>query len=376
LINLGLAFLGKGDYAEAERFFKQSLDSSRRNKSRRREAESLLNLGSVYIQQLRTNEGLPLVEQSLEIFKQGNYRKDISICLTLIGRANRQKGDYEAALKALQLKLGMAQSSGDQLRSALAYGEIGAVLIEQENYVEALKQYDASLAINRAFVNRQNMAYNQHNRGNILWRLGRYEDARRALAESLELASLGSYQALQAEIQLSYAQIALSERHFADAKSSAEQALKMAGTQYQNVAVEAKYTLGLAQTFSGSALQGRSLCDVAVQMAKGMGDAALQSRAMLALAEASLESGDAETALSTATAAKARFAQAGQRESEWRAEVIAARANQRRGNQQASQELLTRASSTLTQLQQRWGDDAFAQYLARPDIQNLRKQLG
>jgi eukaryotic-like serine/threonine-protein kinase len=378
LINLGLAFSAKSNYAEAEKFLKQALEFARRNKSRRREAESLLNLASVYVQQHRTDEAIPLLDQALTIFQEGKYRRDISICLTVFARVYRQKGDYAAALKALQQKLDLATQGNDQLQVAFAHGEIGAVLIEQERYPEALKEYDKSLEINKAVRNQLNWAYNQHNRGNILWRLGRYEEARRALAESLAIASQPGTEAksLQADIQLSYAQIALSERNVAEAKSKSEQALAMAGTQYPSVAIGSKYTLGLAKAFSGSSRDGQALCKAAEQLATDIGDVALLSRAMLALAEASLESGDAEGALAKATAAKERFSRAGQKESEWRAAVVAARANQRKGNAAASEELLSSAASLLSQLQQEWGEEVFRNYLARPDIQVFRKQLG
>src|SRR5262249_44209110 len=74
LLDLGIGLLGSGDYAEAEKNFKQALDSARLNKARRLEAIALMDLGSTYIQQLRTDEGLPLVQQALQYFRQGNYR--------------------------------------------------------------------------------------------------------------------------------------------------------------------------------------------------------------------------------------------------------------------------------------------------------------
>ena len=378
LLNLGNSFYGQGNYGEAEKYFKQAIESARAAKHRYREATVLMTLGNLYMQQLRTDEGLPLVEQAKDFFQQGNYLKDISACLTAIGRAKRRKGDYDGALQAFQQRLQLAQQGADQPQLAFSYGEIGAVLYEQERYPEALELYDKAYAINKSAGTRLNLAFNQANRGDMLWRLGRYDEAQQALTEALAIASdpQSGFKQLVPEIERTSAQRALSQRHFPEAKSKAEHALALAGSEYKNVTIEAKYTLGLSQALSGSARDGKTNCDDAAKMATDAGDAALLSRAMLALAESALAEGDARYALEKATAAQARFAKGGQQESEWRAWLIAALASQRLGEADKAREQLAQAKVIVSQLQQRWGAEAFKLYSARPDIQVYYKQLG
>lgn len=376
LIELGNSFAGRGDYDEAEKYYKEALDLARTNNGRRREATALMNLGGLYIQQLRTGEGLPLVQEALNFFQQGNYPRNVLICLSFIGRANRQRGNYDEALKALQQKLQLARQGGDQSQIAFSYGEIGSVMTELERYPEALKQYNDSYEINKALGNQLQLAYNLHNRGNVLWRLGRYQDARKSLAESFAIASQpkSDYKALRAEIELSNAQIALSEQRFPAARAKAEQALQLAGTQYKQVAIEARCIAGLAKVFLGNK-EGIGNCEEAVQMATAAGEAGLISRTKLGLGIAALEGGDTQKALEAANEARERFAAAGQKESEWRALVVAARANELQGNANAGREQRSAAASTLEQLRQAWGDYVNS-YLARRDIQVFRKQLG
>ena len=271
----------------------------------------------------------------------------------------------------------MAQQSG-QPTVALSYGEIGAVLSDQERYPEALEQYDKAYEINKTLGNRLNIAYNQANRGEILWKLGRYPEAEQALSEAQAIASQPDSlnKPLVPEIERVYSQMALSERNFPEAKKRAEQALALAGTQYRNVTIEAKSTLGLAKALTGSAGEGKSLCQDSVTLVTYAGDAALASRAILTLAEVLFANGEYQAALDQATQAQTRFAKSGQQESEWRASLIAALAAEHLGDQRGAQEHRQHAKETIGQLQQKWGTSSFNLYVARPDVQVSYKQLG
>ncbi|HEY0406865.1 MAG TPA: tetratricopeptide repeat protein [Pyrinomonadaceae bacterium] len=378
LNGLGYALFVSGKYAEAEKNYNQAREFARLTKSQLREAEVLLNFAILYIQQLRTDEGLAYAREALAFFQQGGYRTNVGVCLTIIGRANRRKGDYEAALSAFQQNLAMAEQSGYQPQIAFANGEFGMVFTEQERYTDALNRYDISYSINKSLNDRLGLMYNELNRGNLQWRLGQYTEARASLQQAYERSNQpgATYQPVLAEVHLRWAQIALSERDFPKARAESEQAMTLADKQYEEVFVQAKLTRGLARTFSGAARDGRVDCEEAVEMAKHGDDSALLSQAMLALAEAQLEAGDARSALSTALTAQDRFAGAAQQESEWRAWLVAARAYRRQGDETAARDALARANEALSQLQQRWGAEAFMSYLTRPDIQLAHKQLG
>ena len=69
------------------------------------------------------------------------------------------------------------------------------------------------------------------------------------------------------------------------------------------------------------------------------------------------------------------FGQAGQKDSEWRALLIAGRASDQAGDKSATQSYVTRANQACNELQQKWGADAYESYLRRPDIQIYRRQL-
>lgn len=378
LLELGNSFSGRGDYGKAENYFNQAIQFARANKGRVREARGLSNLGGLYIQTLRVDEGLRLVQQALEFFQQGNYPQNVAYCLTQIGRGYRRKGDYAAALQALNQKLELAKQADSQPAIADCYGEIGAVLFDQENYPAALEQYDNALKIYETVGNKLRTVFSKANRGNILWRLGRYEEAQLVLDDVSTNANeaKGEFKQLVPVLRVVNAQIRLSQRNFPEAISLSNDAITMAGKEYPDVAIEGKYVLGLVKAFSGNGKEAQKLCAEAVKTAAGAGDTALLARAQLANAEAALRSNDAQTALTLATLAQESFARGAQLESEWRAWLIASQASERLGDKNKADEQLRKAMDTRSKLEQQWGSDAFKRYTSRPDISGLIDRTG
>src|SRR4029450_28245 len=353
LLQLGNSFSGRGDYKKAEEYFSNAIKYARENKGKLSEARGLANLGGLYIQTARVDEGLRMVQEALAFFQQNNYVRNLSYCLTQIARAHRRKGDYNAALQTLNQRLQIAQQGGSQIEIANNYAEIGAVLIDQENFPAALEQYDKALAIYKNGGNQLRTLFSQANRANILWRLGRYDEAKQMLVETL--ASLkqntDEFKQLAPALDLMSAQIALSQRNFASAEALASSLDQLSAKDYPEVAIESKIAVGLSNALGGNTKQGTALCDEAAKMANDAGETVLQFRAMLAQAEASLLAGDAGRALTFALQAQESFARGSQLESQWRAYLIAARANERLGDVAKAAEQRQAAKNVLRDLE-------------------------
>ncbi|MDT4968737.1 MAG: eukaryotic-like serine/threonine-protein kinase [Acidobacteriota bacterium] len=373
LIDLGTTYFVTGDYPAAEKYFQDSLELARRYKVHYTEARSLLMLGSLRYEQGDAAGATNYAGQALNFFQPGGWRKETSQALILLGRANRLKGDYDTALIAFRQQLKLSEEVGDQAQSASAHSSIATTLGYREQYPESLHHYDESYKINLSLNAKLNLEYDLLNRGGVLWQLGDYQAARTSLEQALAAANRpdSGFQSQLPVIDLTYAQMALSEGNFMKARTSARQALDSAGQQH-DVALEAKCTLGLASTFSGAKAEGRKLCLEAVDEAARTGESRLLWHAQLALAQVLLEAGDAQGALDKALLAQSEFARAGQQDSEWRALLVAARAS---GDLEKAQEYASRAKAVFADIQQKWGDAAFTSYVRRPDVQNSRKQI-
>jgi serine/threonine protein kinase/Tfp pilus assembly protein PilF len=376
LLDLGNAFSVAGDYAKADDPFRRALLLAQRNGARRSEALAKLNLGGNLMQQLRDDEGLPLVVEAMEFFKQGNYQKQFLQSLTYVGRANRRKGDFATALQVFEERRDFATKRDVKSQVAYSHGEIGTVLSKQERFPEALRSYDQSYDILNGLGEEQSIAYNRMNRAGVLLQLGNHSEAQISLDYAFSLADkpADSYKQVLAEIEMIRAQMMLSLRRFPEAKTHALLAIEKAGTEYLDVAIGAKIVLGSAQAFLGGAKEGRRTCEEALALAERSGDQPLIGDAMLALSEALYQSGDFAGSLSRALEAQSRIARSGEQESEWRAWRIAGMATLRLNDKRAASERLSFAKSALDKLMQQWGAD-FPTYQLRPDIQFFHKQL-
>jgi tetratricopeptide (TPR) repeat protein len=99
----------KRSFPDAERYGEQALELAQRYKEKRSEARANLLLGSIYIQQEFADQGKPLIDQALNFYKAGGYRREISRCMAMNGRYQLLKGDFDGAVKTLDDQLQLAR---------------------------------------------------------------------------------------------------------------------------------------------------------------------------------------------------------------------------------------------------------------------------
>jgi tetratricopeptide (TPR) repeat protein len=372
LIDLGNTYFREGKFEETEKYFKQSLDLAQSQKDPRNTARALLSLGSLAEQRDRPDEVVQYVEQALPFYQKGDYRKESIQARQLLARAKVQKGDYDVALQSFQQALELSESN-DPTTAGLSHENIGLIFVRQGKYPDALHHFETSYAIAKDVGDKRNIGLSLIDRANALWRLGNYAAARAMLAEISSI--IKSTSDLNPAYYLAMARIALSERQFPEAIAKAQQVITLAGAQQKSLTIPATFSLGLAHSLAGAVSQGQSKCQEAVDMARQSGDPGPLSEALLSLAEAMIENGNSAGAIKNALEAQELFARSGKKDCEWLAWLIAARASRSAGDSQKSSEYASRAQATLSELQTKFGDDNYNNYLNRPDVKFSRKQL-
>jgi tetratricopeptide (TPR) repeat protein len=372
LVDLGNAFFVRGDYQDAEKYFREAHDIAERGGSVSSQARALVMLGSLNMQLNRSDDAVRYSSEALALYQKGGYRKETSQALLLLGHANRLKGDYDAAMQAFQGQLDLADKTGDTLQSAASHEAIGSVLVQRESFPRALEHFDKKFEISKALGNQRGIAYGLMERGDVLWQLGRYDEARSALDEAAALASQSSVnKSLLADIRISQAEMFLSQKRFAEAREMALNAAKLAGSEAKDMTGRVKAIVGLAQSLSGARVPGRQLCEEALTEVTDLHDPWLISKVQLSLAQALFQEGKLPAARDSAVQAIQTFSKSGQLESEWRAWIVAARSTRAGGDVPSAADYLARARACMSKLRDQYGAEAFASYSSRPDIQDL-----
>jgi tetratricopeptide (TPR) repeat protein/predicted Ser/Thr protein kinase len=381
LIDLGYTLLARGEYADTRVYLQQALNFARQDRSPRLEARARLALGSLSTQEGSVDEAIAHLESAQKFYQPAGYRTETSNALILLGRAYRDKGEYAVAMKAFSEQLELAKQSGDPARLAATHSSIGVLLGDnQEIYPEAVPHFDESYRLNKSLGARVAMGWDQVNRASALWQLGRYEEARAALDEAHSIAAGpdgadAAFKSQLAYVEVIGAQMAFSQGKRAEATTRATAALKLAEGDYKDTALQARETLALTHSNSGTPKQATALVEEAVSAARELKLPRLVSTALLTSAEVRIASGDSRGALADAQAAQKMFASAVQLESEWRAWLVSARSALLEGDSSTAYDYATRAESGRAALQARWGEDNYRGYVRRPDTQVRLKQL-
>lgn len=378
LIDIGTAYFFRGNFPEADNYFNRALQLAQLYKGRRNEARALLSLASLRSQEDKPNAVPELVRRALAYYEPGGHRKETSTAYTILGRSYRQTGNYDAAQKAFEQQLQLAKQWNDPQQMAFAHEGLGSVFDRRQRYPDALAHYEENYRISTELKIRLSVGYGAMNRGVELSQLGKLKEASTALEEALVIAENAGndpFKDLLAGVLVSNASLALIQRKLPVAITQSQRALDLSATAYKSTAVRAGAILGLARSMNGQAAVGRKHSQEAVDLARTLLDPRWLSDALLALSEAALISGDTQTALAAASEAQQRFANASQRESEWRASLILALANEKTGNQDRAQQLAKQAAAILAALENEWGSQNYDSYVSRPDVQECRKQL-
>jgi tetratricopeptide (TPR) repeat protein len=378
LIEIGKAYMIRGNFAEADKNFNEALRLAQLYKGRYAEARAQLALGGLRKQEDNPQAALTYLQNALKFFEQGHYGKETFSTYFNLGYVQIELGKYDDARQTFEQLLKAAQAVGDHQYIAYGHNGLGYVLLDSERFPEAWHHFYEDYKIEKSINSQLARGYAADYLGTTAWRLGKFSDAHANLDEALAIAEPPgeeSYKDLLADATCSAAGLALSEAKAAEAVSKARRALAVAGSEFKVSAVRSRATLGLALARSGQAAAGRKECEQAVQMARALHNPLWLSEALLAFSEASLAAGDAQGALTSATEAQSRFAAAKQNESLWRAYAIQARATEKLGDKEKARQLAQQAESLLSSLEGVWGADNYKSYLARPDITELRRLL-
>ncbi|ALF54689.1 hypothetical protein ACX27_20595 [Nostoc piscinale CENA21] len=153
LVNIGYVYLRKGEYAKALDFLQSALDIRRKLRDKENEWIPLSYIAEVYLNLGDYQKALDFYQPALKVLQelkaansQGyNYTTSETILLADIGSVYFRTGKYSQALDFYQQSLTIQKAKGDKSGTAQTLNNIGVVYLNLGNYAQALDSYQQGL---------------------------------------------------------------------------------------------------------------------------------------------------------------------------------------------------------------------------------------
>jgi eukaryotic-like serine/threonine-protein kinase len=372
LSNLGFTQVGKGDYGSAEVTFREAFELSQTQQMPRNEARARFGLAGLHQLQGAAAAALSEIAPALNFYHKAGFRLEEVQCLTVIARANRDLGHYAESLAAFERQISAVQAADDRQQMALAEAGMASVLFFQEHWPDALSHYERYYELAKSIADRDGVGRALVSRANILWRLGRYQEAERVLAEADDVATQGGNSGpLVALIAISRSTMALSLGRLREAESQARKTLRMESILPKDRAT-VEWVAALALARAGSTTDAKRLGAESIEAFSKLQSNFDLAEARLAMSEILLANSEPKKARDEAESVIQVVEATGHNETAWRAWSLLGRAHSRLGEMDRAMLDYSRASSRLAALQQTWHSSSFDTYLKRPDIRGLR----
>jgi len=153
---LGVAHYEMGNYAEAEKFFKESMKNLNENGNRKEASMALNNLGNLLFINNKYNDAISYYERSMVSKKNAGYNFGEAVTLFNLGNAYRRSGNQKKAIECYERSKHIADSLNiPSLKAkstkalAVSYGASKdfekAALLEEE--LSSLHQVSVSIEI-------------------------------------------------------------------------------------------------------------------------------------------------------------------------------------------------------------------------------------
>jgi serine/threonine protein kinase len=354
LYNLGAAYVRKGEYAGAEKYFQDGLALAQRTGAWRRAAFCQLHLASLYDSLDRPDAQIGAAKAALAYFQPNRWANETFQGLDLVGRGELHQQRFDAALVSFQNLLDEATKAHNRDFIASAEEDLGSLMSTQENYPQALVHYGELLKSGPQGIN---AGYAFLHYAITLAVLGRAPEASTWFAKAQDVAA--KFPALQLILIRDRAEMALTLNQYRDVIAAVGSATVKGADLNTRDNITFSRLLGLALLRSGNRQAGlRKYREGFTAAQKLNAGEALNSR--LALMEALLAMHDVAGALGVFHDVEPALA--AYPESRWRALALMARSDR---------QFAARADEALGQLDSLWGHQALLVYRKRPDIQQI-----
>jgi len=328
-------------------------------------AEALANMAkaTLYDQQNNIREAIPLVKEALNYYNQNGYFEAAAKASLLLMRFEAKNGQYEQAEVSGNNMLALSMQSGIHSLQLLAEEAVGDLLFEMEHYPDALGHYQKASTL--ADI-REDKAYQALNCADTLWRLGRYVESDAMLATATQALATS-------DVLLVKVESLLSQLKYQQAESLIEDAIDERSKLTPDSLERIQLLRALTKAYLGQ--KSWVLAHLTELPFEKTQDPGGEAETRMIAAEIYLVIGYLHEAADDASSAETYFASVDRKDSELKAAYLTAIAFKLQHDKDRYKNYSTKILDILSSLKKNWGPQTFDQYLSRPDLHLLMREL-
>lgn len=357
-VRLASAQLGEGDLSDTDKSLQDAFNILHQSPQPRTEALANVTLASLMSQKGQPDHVIAPAQLALDYYSRNGFFTEGKNAATLLIRAQRDKGQYQQALRSANELLDLIKQSGVRPLMMQSEETVGSIYLQMEQYPDALSHYQTALALTDTAKDR---AFQALHCGAVFWRLGRYAETERMLQSVSGTESLATWAGINRVQSL------LSQRHFKPALELAKQLLANRGTM-SGGQDDLQQAIAIAEAHLG--MKRQALEYIAEQPANDThGKPEDVATGELADAEIYLALGMNNEAEETAAKAHDYFKRVSQNDSLLHSTLLEAAAFKAAKDDTNYNKYFAEAIDTVNSLRNTWTPQLLQSYLARPDLQ-------
>jgi tetratricopeptide (TPR) repeat protein/predicted Ser/Thr protein kinase len=294
LIELGVFYQERGQPDEALQQFKESLQIQRDAGDETYQALCLNNIATAYSQKGENEDALTYLQQALTLREKLNVPSDIAETLHNLGEAYLALGQYDQAMTSFMRGLDLYRKSGDNQGAAVMSRSMGVVFEHQGRIGPAVGALQDAVKSFRDLGDRSNtMADSLNELADALAKAGRGSESAKLLEEAQGLAQGLKNDALLAATANSRGDVSFYQGDLKSAKSSYEQALRLAShSADKDTLLASKVNLARLAVADGRSRAAVADLKSLIQQADAQGRKYISIASSVLLAEAMIKNKD------------------------------------------------------------------------------------
>ncbi|HRQ42577.1 MAG TPA: tetratricopeptide repeat protein [Chloroflexota bacterium] len=249
LNHLGLAFYNQGAYAQAETWYRRSLELSRQAGVADQEANTLLNLGALLREQGQYPAARQMVEESLGLLRRGGDARQMAIGLQVLGSLAEIEGDLAEANVHFRQSLAICQEIDDRMGQAVVCSSLCQIARQQQALASAQAWGQRALTLFQEIGDLWGIAISSVRLGELALALADDAAARKLFQTGLELCQEMGDQRGTAVCLCNLGYVALAQVRLPKARVFFVQAIEIAAA-IQFMPLLLKAFTGMAQFYS------------------------------------------------------------------------------------------------------------------------------